>query len=52
MTQAAYVLVKCLRRFDKIERPAGANNLALGWMTVLAPGEGTTVRVHRASDDE
>jgi hypothetical protein len=48
MTQASYAIIRILMRFDKIERPEGVNNLALGWQTVLAPGKGTTLRFHRA----
>ncbi|KAF2673138.1 putative cytochrome P450 [Microthyrium microscopicum] len=48
ITQAAFVIVRMLMRYDKIERPEGVNNLKLGWQTVLAPGDGTTIRLHRA----
>jgi cytochrome P450 len=48
IAQVAFCLVKFLMRFDRMEKPIGADNLRKGWQTVLAPGNGVQLRLHYA----
>lgn len=48
MTQVSFVIAKIIMRYDKLEPAEGSNNLKRSWMTVLTPGDGVRVNMHRA----
>lgn len=52
LTEAGYVLVRFLQRFDKIEEVYPERKITWGLALVSAPGENVTVRLHEATSEE
>jgi hypothetical protein len=46
MIQVAFCVVRFLMKYDRMEKPIGADNLKKGWQTVLTPGNGVKMRLH------
>ncbi|KAE8144584.1 cytochrome P450 [Aspergillus avenaceus] len=49
LTEAAYVLVRLLQRFDAIHQSADPNEAAFGLTLTSAPGRNVVVRLHESS---